>query len=89
MTLQAEGLAQAKLTAHWAVHGEVQQGLSAAAAGAAHAAATAQAARQRAQQLAARLDAAAALVEDGSRSAQMQLAAHAIPVHELRDLSMD
>lgn len=89
MLLQAGVLAQGKLEAHWALQGEVQQGLTAAATGAAYAAQTAQAARQQAQLLAARLDAAAALVDDGTRSAQIKLVAHPVPVHQLEDLTID
>ncbi|WIA40328.1 hypothetical protein OEZ86_013695 [Tetradesmus obliquus] len=86
---EACALAQAKLQGHWAAKGEVQQGLAAATAGAAKAAADAQAARQHAQLLAARLDAAAALVDDGSRSAQIKLVAHALTAHQLTDVSAD
>jgi hypothetical protein len=87
--LQACALAQAKLQGHWAAQGEVQQGLAGAVAGAAKAAAEAQAARQRAQLLAARLDAAAALVDDGSRSAQIKLVAHPLTAHQLTDISAE
>eukprot|EP00878_Enallax_costatus_P038352 GHUV01043562.1.p1 GENE.GHUV01043562.1~~GHUV01043562.1.p1 ORF type:complete len:135 (+),score=55.89 GHUV01043562.1:345-749(+) len=86
--LQAAALAQSKLEGHWALGGEVQQGLTAACDGAARAAQLAQAARQAAQFVAARLDAAAALVDDGSRSAQIKLVAHPVPVQQLHDLSV-
>jgi hypothetical protein len=89
LQMQACNLAQAKLQGHWAAKGEVQQGLAAAVAGAAKAAADAQAARQHAQLLAARLDAAAALVDDGSRSAQIKLVAHALTAHQLTDISAE
>ncbi len=81
-------LAQAKLDGHWADKGKVQDGLAAAVAGAMKASARAQTARERAQVLAARLDAAAALVEDGSRSAQIRLVAHpAVHAHQLNDVT--
>jgi hypothetical protein len=73
---QAGQLAQAKLQGHWEMSGDVQQGLRAASNGAEKAAAAAQAARQRAQLLSGRLDAAAILVDDGSRVGNMQLAGH-------------
>ena len=70
---EACALAQAKLDGHWARGGEVQRSLHAAAEAGAAATASAQAARRRAQLLAARLDAAAMLVEAGSKSAQMSV----------------
>lgn len=76
---QAAALAQAKLAAHWAPDSEAQQGLAGAAAAASEAAATAQGARRAAQLLAARLEAAAALVEDGSRGGCMRLVVPAGP----------
>jgi hypothetical protein len=89
LQMQACNLAQGKLQGHWAAKGVVQQGLALAVAGAAKAAADAQAARQHAQLLAARLDAAAALVDDGSRSAQIKLVAHALTAHQLTDISAE
>lgn len=87
LLLQAAALAQGKLEAHWALQGEVQQGLAAAVDGAARAAQASQAARQAAQLVAGRLDAAAALIDDGSRSAQIKLIAHPAPLQQLPDLS--
>lgn len=71
--LQACALAADKLNAHWVVGGEVDVGLTAVVQGARQAAASAQATRRRAQLLAARLDAAASMIESGSRNAQMQV----------------
>lgn len=85
-------LAQGKLEGHWAAKGEVQQGLAAAVAGALKSAAAAQDARHHAQVIAARLDAAAALVTDGSRSAQIKLVAHptaGVAAHQLTDISAE
>lgn len=69
-------LATAKLDAHWKLSGEVHESITAAVGTAQQAAAVAQATRRRAQLLAARLDAAAMIIENGSRSAQIQLVAH-------------
>jgi uncharacterized protein YqfA (UPF0365 family) len=74
--LQACTLAAAKLDAHWALGGEVQQSLAAAVTAARQAADTAQASRQKAQLLAGRLDAAAMIIDSGSKSAQMKVVAH-------------
>jgi hypothetical protein len=73
-------LAAAKLDAHWAFGGEVQQGLTAAVAEARQAADAAQATRQKAQLLAGRLDAAAMMIQSGSKSAQMKVVAHQLDV---------
>lgn len=84
LPLQACVLAAARLNAHWELSGEVQQGLSSAVAGAKQAAEAAQATRRRAQLLAGRLDAAAMIIESGSKSAQMKVVAH-----ELSDLNLN
>lgn len=74
--MQACTLAAAKLDAHWALAGEVQRGLCAAVTGARQAAEAAQATRRKAQLLAARLDAAALIIESGSKNAQMVVVSH-------------
>ena len=74
--MQACTLAAAKLDAHWALGEEVQRGLSAAVTGARQAAEAAQATRRKAQLLAARLDAAALIIESGSKNAQMVVVSH-------------
>jgi hypothetical protein len=74
--LQACTLAAARLDAHWRPGGEVQEGLRGAAAGARQAADAAQLTRRQAQLLSGRLDAAAMIIESGSKSAQMKLVAH-------------
>eukprot|EP00775_Hariotina_reticulata_P012192 gene12192-12329_t len=71
---EAGQLAQVKLQGHWEMSGGVQQGLQTACTGAEQAAAAAQAARRRAQLLSGRLDAAATLVDNGSRIGNIQLA---------------
>lgn len=82
--MQACTLAAAKLDAHWELGGEVQQGVTAAVTGARQAADAAQATRQKAQLLAGRLDAAAMIIESGSKSAQMKVVAH-----QLDGISLD
>lgn len=74
--MQACTLAAARLDGHWALGGEVQQGLFAAVTGARQAAQAAQATRRKAQLLAARLDAVALIIDSGSKSAQMKVVAH-------------
>jgi hypothetical protein len=82
--LQACALAAARLDAHWELKGDVQQGLTDAVTVARAAATSSQATRTRAQLLASRLDAAAMIIESGSKSAQMKVVAH-----QLDNISLD
>lgn len=83
--IQACALASARLDGHWALGGEVQKGLSAAITGAREAAQAAQATRRKAQLLAARLDAAALIIDSGSKSAQMKVVAHELHSFDLHN----